>query len=228
MIRYSDPQQRAQADAALFKLARLGYVQELSRLLDRVDPKALRQGRNLLHEAAANARVECVELLAPLFDLEAKTSAGLTAMHHAALSGDPRAIQAIRAAGGQIDSKAADGATPLHAAAGSNLHASVGCLIRSGADPDARDDLGRTPLMGAARTGSPEAANILMDHADLLALDHKGRSAMDHALESPSLENGRVEVARSIRARIQSKLERQALADELQLGPAKSSRARAL
>src|SRR3970282_2870443 len=64
---------------------------------------------------------------------------GLTALMHAALTGQTGGMETLLNAGGDVNRKASDGLTALALAAASGQTESVGILIASGAEPTLKD-----------------------------------------------------------------------------------------
>jgi len=63
-------------------------------------------------------------------------------------------------------------------------------LLQLGADPNSRDGAGKTSLMLAAQAPQPRAVvQLLNADADVAALDNRGRSAIDLALENAALQD---------------------------------------
>lgn len=61
----------------------------------------------------------------------------------------------------------------------------VQLLVKAAEDPNVRFENGETVLMRAARMGSEEGVELLLDKgADLQLRDHRGRTALDHALHA--------------------------------------------
>ncbi len=83
---------------------------------------------------------------------------------------DWRSVDALLAAGADVDAAQADGATALHWAAHWDARAALETLLRAGADVDAANDHGVTPLFLAAENGSaPVAERLLAAGADASA-----------------------------------------------------------
>jgi hypothetical protein len=122
--------------------------------------------------------------------LEARSAFGATALHHAAQSGWPGAVQILLDAGAAPMAVDQDGQTPLHCAAmeraGRELSVeAVETLLRAGADVDARTSLGITPLHCACASGHvPVMRALLAAGADPAARASDGRSAMDFLSEA--------------------------------------------
>jgi ankyrin repeat protein len=94
--------------------------------------------------------------------VNARNGAGNTALHLAALNHDLTAVNALLAAGAEVDARNEAAATPLIYGAG---HAGVvRALLARGADPNAASKLKITPLIAAvAHPESFECARLLLD-----------------------------------------------------------------
>ena len=119
---------------------------------------------------------------------------GMSALHHAALVGDPimvnlllkaganpnvtgtagctplhialtpAVIKSIADAGGEINKKNDDGATPIFWAASRGRHEEVTLMLQLGAEVDVKDTDGWTPLHCAAAKGFTEVVKTLMEN----------------------------------------------------------------
>ncbi|CAN0435847.1 unnamed protein product, partial [Laminaria digitata] len=140
-----------------------------------------------LMEAASRAHdAEMLQLLvAHGASPDAPDSDGNTAMHHAAMLGDTRAIDALVEVGADVVVKnPLDGSSPLHWAASKGKCEALLALLRHGANADANDDHGRTPLHDACSVDDVherEAAELLLIWgADDTATDNNGFTASDY------------------------------------------------
>ena len=98
-------------------------------------------------------------------DVAASTEDGHTPLHMAAqYNEDPAIVQALLAAGADLNAKATkDEHMPLHEAAKSNPNPDVlQALLTAGADPTARDGNGASLLCWAARNENPAVIEILL------------------------------------------------------------------
>lgn len=127
---------------------------------------------------------------------------GTTPLLRAAKAGDVPAMRLLLAHGANPDLPTESGITPLMAAAGngsskidtrgrykseSDAVEAVQVLLAAGAHVNDRDRTGQTALFGAATWGWSEVVKTLAaHHADVLAKDARGHTAMDIALGSPS------------------------------------------
>ena len=87
-----------------------------------------------------------------------------TPLHVAARHGRTETVNALVAAGADVNAKAGDNQTPLHRAVngGRGRTATVKALIAAGADVNVKDDYGRTPLRVAAGEGFIEIVRALV------------------------------------------------------------------
>ena len=107
---------------------------------------------------------------------------GITLLHMAADSNDPRTASALVAAGLDPNAQTAKGSTPLHVAAREAAHETAALLLDAGAEPDARDDIQRTPLHYAACQRTPETGRLLIERgADVNAEDERGLTPLHRA-----------------------------------------------
>ena len=137
-----------------------------------------RQGRTPLMVASSCAAAEAaVKLLIEKgADVNAvQPSSGVTAMHEAAISGGPRIVTVLLAAGAKPDVADQAGLTPLQAAVGFGDLGLVARLLDKGAAANSKNTFhakvqngeialkNLTPLMNAAPFGSPELIVRLLD-----------------------------------------------------------------
>lgn len=129
-------------------------------------------------------------------------SVGATPLLRAAKGGDVPAIQLLLAHGANVELPTATGVSPLLAAAGvgsSSLDtrgryktqpeaiSAIEALLAGGANVNETDHSGQTALHGAATWGWNDLIKTLADHhANLLAKDGRGRTAVDVAMGSAS------------------------------------------
>ena len=107
---------------------------------------------------------------------------GITLLHMAAGSNDPRIASALVAAGLDPNARTSKGSTPLHMAARKAAHETAALLLDAGAEPDARDDIQRTPLHYAACQRTPETGRLLIERgADVNAGDERGLTPLHRA-----------------------------------------------
>ena len=107
---------------------------------------------------------------------------GVTLLHMAADSNDPRIASALVAAGLDPNARTSKGSTPLHLAAREAAHETAALLLDAGAEPDARDDAQRTPLHYAACQRTPETGRLLIERgADVNAEDERGLTPLHRA-----------------------------------------------
>ncbi len=150
--------------ASFLILAPRQYAIEQIRAHPSLIHERYKNGRTLLHDAAAAGDLLRVELL---LDLGAAATAGdgpLYCVGNQCSSPDGgRIVRALVERGG-IDVNAVHGSkrcTALHMAARRGNTAVIAALLECGADIDARDSLGVTPLRRAINCRKPEAAKLL-------------------------------------------------------------------
>ena len=106
-------------------------------------------------------------------------------LHYAAMRADPDLLEALLAAGSQVNAKGELGATPLHMAAAHGRPSAVDRLSAAGADVNARADTGATPLHYALTFGYTNVpaviSTLLRNGADPNLVDDNGESPMDVA-----------------------------------------------
>lgn len=88
---------------------------------------------------------------------------GTTSLHLAVRAGDQVRVQALIAAGADVNAATRYHVTPLSLAAQNGDGAMLQLLIRAGANPNAPLGEGQTVLMTAARTGSVGAVKVLIE-----------------------------------------------------------------
>lgn len=92
-------------------------------------------------------------------------AAGESELHWAARFNAVEAIQALTAAGADVNARDEDGRTPLYWAAAADAAAAVEALLASGADATAGSGAGSVPLQAAARANASSAFQALVAHA---------------------------------------------------------------
>lgn len=92
---------------------------------------------------------------------ETRTELGSTPLHLAAVNPDVTALQALIAAGADVNARDADGATPLHMAAYAQNAKHARLLLEAGADPYAKTNNGRDPTSMARKSMAHEAAGVI-------------------------------------------------------------------
>eukprot|EP00753_Platysulcus_tardus_P002112 PLAT11614.17.p1 GENE.PLAT11614.17~~PLAT11614.17.p1 ORF type:complete len:873 (-),score=344.32 PLAT11614.17:252-2870(-) len=126
-------------------------------------------------------------------DVRASDKAGKTALHQAQSAA---VVEALLAAGADLEAKNAPGSTPLMIASVNGRAEPVKALISAGAAVNAVDNEGMTALMEAARNGHKRVVRLLLVHGAEAGLkDKAGKSAEQRATES-----GHGDVADIIRA----------------------------
>lgn len=122
------------------------------------------QGRTLLHQAflAESYNVASV-LLSNGADVHAKfETGGWQAIHYAALSGNPQAVQLCLDHGADADSRTQHGQTPLHHACRNGNEETIQLLLDRGVNVAAQDDRGWQPLHHAAAAGHKGVVSMLV------------------------------------------------------------------
>ena len=185
------------AAACLTLLSAPGNLQQGLAAIDRRDGN----GRTALLIAAEHQHpaqsCACVEALvrSGAKPHAARKSDGETAAHLSASAGCARCLRLlVQKAPHLIDVKRRDGGQPLHAAALSGRSECVYELLSQGAMVDARTSeqgasvgatslLACTPLHLACRSGCRRTVKLLLEHrAEMSKCDHRGRTAIQHAI----------------------------------------------
>src|SRR5690349_5986526 len=100
-------------------------------------------------------------LLLEAADVNVPAADGTTALHWAVRSDDLDTAELLIRAGANVKAVDRYGITPLYLACVNGNAAMLRKLLDAGADPNSTDPAGETALMTAARTGAPEALQIL-------------------------------------------------------------------
>lgn len=126
-------------------------------------PAEVTQGNQLVHDVAktgTGARLK--ELLSKNPQLlNLKNVRGSTPLHLAAINPDPSAIEALLAAGAEVNGADDEGFTPLHMAAFHRQADYALLLLEAGADLNAKTVSGRTPLSMAEKARADETAGVI-------------------------------------------------------------------
>ena len=97
--------------------------------------------------------------------LEQRSKDGESALHTAAIKGDPDTVKELLKAGHEVDPRTPPGAgismTPLHWATFHGHEEMVRLLLEAGADPLAGDEHGKLPMQMAEEAGRSGVAAIL-------------------------------------------------------------------
>ena len=111
-----------------------------------------------------------------------RNEGGITLLHLAAVSDDPRMASALVAAGLDPNARTSKGGTPLHLAAMEAAHETAALLLDAGAEPDARDETQRTALHHAACQRTPQTVRLLIERgADVNVRDESGLTPLHRA-----------------------------------------------
>jgi ankyrin repeat protein len=115
-----------------------------------------------IHVASGMGNIEAVKQhIAEGADVNAKSDAGWTPLHHASRRSHKAVAELLIAEGADVNAKFVDGSTPLHMAANKEI---VELLVAEGADVNAKGDRGNTPLDSAIRRKHLEVADLLRKH----------------------------------------------------------------
>jgi uncharacterized protein len=137
-----------------------------------------------LHRATRQGSTECCKLLLEheYALLEAKDTAGRTALHHAAETGQLDNVQLLLQYGADVNTTDNRSVSPL-VVASLQQHVSIAaCLLEAGADVNAAAVDGNNVLIAAVESGSVALVQLLLDHgADISATNNKGQNALFRA-----------------------------------------------
>lgn len=116
-----------------------------------------------IHDAAREGSGDDVRRLlkADPKQRDVRTALGSTPLHLAATNPDTSAMQALIAAGADVNARDNDGATPLHMAAYSSRPKNTQLMLEAGADPQAKTDNGRDPGSMARKVKADETAGVI-------------------------------------------------------------------
>jgi len=127
------------------------------------EPPTAKAAAISIYFAAGLGNIEAVnQHLAAGVDVNAKDSAGGTALHGAVFRGSKEVAELLISNGADVNAKDKYGRTPLHEAAYWDHKEIVELLITKGADVNAKTKRGETPLDQAKR--HPETADLLRKH----------------------------------------------------------------
>jgi ankyrin repeat protein len=116
-----------------------------------------------IHEAARLGNRQATEqiLRATPAMRDAPTTHGSTPLHLAAMNADPGPLQALLAAGANVNQRDKEGATPLHMAAYTSRTRNAEILLQAGADPMLKTNIGRDVLSMARKVRADELAGVV-------------------------------------------------------------------
>jgi ankyrin repeat protein len=117
-----------------------------------------------IHDAArlgTRADVERILKENPAMRDIATASLGSTPLHFAALNENSGPLQALIAAGANVNVRDKSGATPLHMAAFATRTEHAKLLLKAGADPYIKTDLGRDVMSMARKVRADEVAGVV-------------------------------------------------------------------
>ncbi|TVR55175.1 MAG: hypothetical protein EA421_07155 [Gemmatimonadales bacterium] len=114
---------------------------------------------------ARGDKTAALELLEEGVDVNEAQPDGMTALHWAALQGDPDLTDVLITRGANLDAVTRIGAyTPLHVASEAGAHRTVRRLLESGANAELATSTGAVPLHLAALAGDAETIRVLVAH----------------------------------------------------------------
>ncbi len=142
-------------------------------------------GDTRVADAAMKKDKEAVRsLIRQAVDVNDAQGDGMTALHWAALNGDPETAQMLIHAGANLKASTRLGAyTPLFMAAKNGNAAIVDALLKAGADAKTAGSTGLTALMMGAMSGDSETVRLLLEKgADPNAKEsERGQTALGYA-----------------------------------------------
>jgi ankyrin repeat protein len=104
---------------------------------------------------------------------------GLTALHHAADSGQVRIVSLLLKSGAEVNAKTEDGDTPILLASQFGHDEAINVLLRAGADANLANERGETPLMKAATVGYVQTVRLLIQSkSNINAADEQGNTPL--------------------------------------------------
>ena len=125
--------------------------------------EALGQNDQIIHDVARMGKGEEITRIIKANPAmrDARTGLGSTPLHMAATNPDISALQALLAAGADVNAKDMDGNTPLHMAAYSNKFEQTKLLLEAGADVNAISTGGRTPVAMARKSRADDVIELI-------------------------------------------------------------------
>jgi len=159
-------------------------------------------------------------------DVNAQGESGNTPLHHAASWSSPAVVEALLAAGADLEDRSGNlgiheyfmpaGQTPLHWAAGAGATAVVETLLAAGADVNARDRGGSTPLIEAAHWAPtpPMLGSLLAAGAEVNARDLDRVAPLHFATMADSVSVGAIELLLAAGAEVDASYKLAAWFDE--------------
>jgi uncharacterized protein len=134
----------------------------------------------LADAAMAPDKAAVSALLKQKVDVNAPQPDGTTALHWAARHNDLETATALIAAGANVKAANRFGATPLSLACTNGSAGMIGKLLAAGENANAIvSEAGDTALMLAARTGKPDAVELLLQHgAEVNKTNAQGQTAL--------------------------------------------------
>ena len=151
--------------------------------------------RDAMENATVRGQTEIARMLIGAgFDINQPTAAHSSYLNDAALKGQTKVALLLLDHGANLDSRNAEGGSPLHDAALAGSTDVIALLLDHGAKIDVRDsESGATPLMLAASLGRVGGLALLLKRGASPTLrDKQGRTALDRARETGSIESIRL------------------------------------
>jgi ankyrin repeat protein len=97
-------------------------------------------------------------------DVNVQEADGMTPLHWAARQDQLESVRLLLEAGARVTAANRYGITPLYLACVNRNSAMIEMFLKAGADPNSALPEGETALMTAARSGGPDAVNVLLAH----------------------------------------------------------------
>ncbi|XP_011314153.1 ankyrin repeat domain-containing protein 39 isoform X1 [Fopius arisanus] len=136
--------------------------------------------RGIWHAAQTDDMSRVVELLQKGTSPAEEDSAGYTALHYAARSGNFQVCKILLDYGANVNTMTRCGrATALHRAATQGNDEIIQLFLNFRADVNIQDSDGYTPLHRAALSGSTSTWELLAPRTNQDLVDNKGRTALD-------------------------------------------------
>eukprot|EP00933_Yihiella_yeosuensis_P017877 TRINITY_DN14864_c1_g1_i1.p1 TRINITY_DN14864_c1_g1~~TRINITY_DN14864_c1_g1_i1.p1 ORF type:complete len:194 (+),score=50.17 TRINITY_DN14864_c1_g1_i1:51-584(+) len=122
------------------------------------------------------------------FDIDAKDANGMTALHHAARSGEAASGGLLVECDANVDIADADGNTPLHYAGIYNHRLVASMLLWGGADRNLLNSKGNTALHEATIKGAKDVAWLIVENGGdqtVLVKNKDGKTPADLSKDLP-------------------------------------------
>ena len=200
---------------ALLQAARKGHIRVVQALL--AAGASANDPEFLLHLAAANGQAAVIQLLAgnganPNIREPAE---GAAPLHWAATEDHVGAIEALLAAGADVNAPDSKGATPLHWAVRGDHVKATRTLLGAGANTHARDSIGATAMRYAIEGG--KAGGLLVEARTTATFGKEGVEPGEDAPLEERLAALRTTAREQVRARLESDPDAKARLDRLRV-----------